>query len=148
MILLKYDKSRNYYMTITSQQFNKLSTKKDLEKLVTKRDLKKDLEKLATKDELKKIEQKMDKKFDAAFDMFASKEDLKKLVSRDEIADVKNEILTAIDGIARRNQDFESELAANQGAHDRFEEEHIKINKIDKRVGIIEKKLEIVPVAA
>ena len=126
-------------MTITSQQFNTLATKKDL------------------KNDLKKIEQKMDEKFATkkdfekfairAFDIFATKEDLKNLETKEEAKAAKNEILTAIDGVAKEQQDSRMERAANIGAHDRFEEKIIKVDKIDKRVGIIEKKLEIIPVA-
>ena len=147
-------------MTITSQQFNTLATKKDLEKFVTKKDLKKDLEKMATKKDLKKdlekLEEKMDEKFaskkdlsdfqketnekfNKAFEVFASKEDLKEI--RQEMATKKDidRILSAVDGITKQSPEFDIGFAMNQGAHDRFEK---KIIKVDKRVGVIEKKLK------
>ena len=126
-------------MALTPEQFNKLATKEDLEKLASKEDLK----------ELKKETDKkfdaVDKKFDVALNVFASKEDLKEL--KRDMATKKdiNKILTAVDGIAKKHQDFETELAANQGAHDRFEEKFIKT---DKRIKVVERKLNISPVAA
>lgn len=86
-------------MTLTPEQFNKL----------------------ATKDDLKGLEKKMDKKFDAAFDLFATKDDIKELKREMANKEDINKILAAVDGIAKKHQDFEAELAANLGAHDRFE---------------------------
>jgi len=45
---------------------------------------------------------------DAKLENMATKEDVDK-------------ILAAVDGIAKKHEDFETELTANQGAHDRFE---------------------------
>ena len=54
-----------------------------------------------------------------------------KLVTKDEFNELKTEvkeigdnvkkILTSVDGIAKKHEDFETELTANHGAHDRFE---------------------------
>jgi len=63
--------------------------------------------------------------------MALSPEQFSKLVTKDEFNDFKKDfkkidgkidkILTAVDGIAKKHKDFETELVANQGAHDRFE---------------------------
>ena len=130
-------------MALTSQQFNKLATKKDLKKevskLATKEELKKEVSKLATKKDLEKIEEKMDNKFKAAFDIFATKEDIKNLETKEESRAAKNEILTAIDNITKQYQEFDIGFTVNQGAHDRFEEKFIKT---EKRIRVIEKKLK------
>lgn len=132
-------------MELTTQQFNKLAVKKDLEKFATKDDLKK-LRK-ESKSDIKKLEKKMDKKFDAAFDMFASKNDLKEAITESEERITKkiNKIFTAVDSIAIKCQETEAERAANISAHDRIEAD---IAKTNKRVAIVEKKLEAVPVAS
>lgn len=67
--------------------------------------------KLVTKDDIKELEERLDAKIDKKIDR----------------------VLSAVDGIAKKHKDFETELAANQGAHDRFE----------KRIKIIEKKQDI-----
>lgn len=107
-------------MTLTPEQFNKLVTKEYLDER---------LENMATKEDLKVLEKKMDKKFDAAFDLFATKEDLKELKREMANKEDINKILAAVDGIAKKHQDFEVELAANLGAHDRFE---TRITKLEK----------------
>lgn len=43
-------------------------------------------------------------------------EKLENIATKEDI----NKILTAVDGIAHKHQNFEVELAANQGAHDRL----------------------------
>jgi len=58
-------------------------------------------------------------------------EQFAKLVTKDEFNELKTEvkeigdnvkkILTSVDGIAKKHEDFETELTANQGSHDRFE---------------------------
>ena len=128
-------------MALTPEQFNKLATKEDLEKLASKEDLK----------ELKKETDKkfdaVDKKFDVALNVFASKEDLRELEERmDGKIDKKiDKVLTAVDGIAKDFKKFDQELAANVGTHDRFEEKFIKT---DERIKVVERKLNISPVAA
>ena len=138
-------------MTLISQQFNKL---------VTKKDLKKELKEFATKKELKKLEEKMDSKFDLAFDIFATKKDLEKFATRafdmfaskEDLKELEkkvaskediNRLFTLMDSIVGKHQEIETERRANIGAHDRIEEE---ITKTNKRVTIVEKKLEAVSV--
>ena len=82
-------------------------------------------------------------------------EQFNKLVTKDEFNEFKDEmmdmkkdvrkILNSVDGIAKQHEDFKTELAANQGAHDRFEEKFIKT---DKRIKAMEGKFNISPVAA
>lgn len=70
-------------------------------------------------------------------------EQFNKLVTKDEFNELKegfkkmdgkiDRILTSVDGIAKRHEDhedFETELAANQGAHDRFETRIRKLEKV------------------
>ncbi|MDP2709135.1 MAG: hypothetical protein Q8O93_03755 [bacterium] len=59
-------------------------------------------------------------------------EKLKDLSTKEDI----NKVLAAVDGIAKKHKDFEVELAANQGAHDRMSE---YIKKHETRI----KKLEL-----
>lgn len=129
-------------MTITTQQFNKLVTKKDLARMEERMD-----KKFAAKKDLEKLEQKMDNKFDAAFDMFASKEDLKELRQDiiEEVGGKIDRVFTAVDSIAGTHQEIGAERAANIGAHDRIEAD---IAKTNKRVTVVEKKLEAVHVSA
>ncbi len=69
------------------------------------------------------------------FNKMATKEDLVNLASKDELQEMKNEILSAIDGLARNMNNVNSDRAANMAAHDRFE----------GRITVIEKKLELKP---
>ena len=64
-------------MTLTPEQFNKISTKDDVERAI------------------RESEERLGMKIDR--------------------------VLSAVDGIAKRHEDFEKELTANQAAHDRFE---------------------------
>ena len=156
---------------MTSQQFNKLVNKKDLDKLeqkidkkfASKDDLKKEVKNLVTKKDLKKdldkLEQRMDKKFSTkddlknalekfatrAFNTFASKEDLKELEKRVASKKDIDRLFTLMDSIVVKHQEIEAERTANIGAHDRIEED---IAKTNKRVTIVEKKFEAIPVAA
>ena len=79
------------------------------------------------------------------FNKIATKEDLKELKREMATKEDINKILTAVDGIAKKHQDFETEFVSNIGAHDRFEEKFIKT---DKRIKVVERKLNISPVAA
>ncbi|MFH1427108.1 MAG: hypothetical protein ABIG60_01090 [Patescibacteria group bacterium] len=64
--------------------------------------------------------------------MTLSPEQFNKLVTKDEFKEIKvdiNEIkgnvrklVTAVDGIAKKHDNFEKELISNQGAHDKFQE--------------------------
>lgn len=64
------------------------------------------------------------------------KEDLKELEERigAKIDEKMNQILTSVDGIAKKHEDFKTELASNQGAHDRMSDKinnhEIRINKL------------------
>lgn len=59
-------------------------------------------------------------------------EQFDKLVTKDEFHELKKQVeetnvnvkkvLTVVDGIAKKHQTFEVELASNQGAHDRVSE--------------------------
>ena len=67
---------------------------------------------------------------------------------KDEIMDIKKDvkrILNLVDGIAEKYQENDAERTANIGAHDRIEEDIVKTNK---RVTIVEKKLEAISVVA
>jgi len=67
------------------------------------------------------------------FDKLVTKEYLKeKLENIATKKDIHN-VLTAVDGIAKKHKDFETELAANQGAHDRFKE---RLKGLEKKQGI------------
>jgi len=67
-------------------------------------------------------------------------EQFNRLVTKDEFNELKKDfkkmdgkidkILTSVDGIAKRHEDFETELAANQGAHDRFETRIKRLEKV------------------
>ena len=67
------------------------------------------------------------------------KEELKELRQEMATKEDANKILTAIDGIAKKHNDFETELVSNQGAYDRFEK---KFAKTDKKIKIINNKFE------
>ena len=136
-------------MATTSKQSNKKSaTKYDLVKLEKKLE-----KKLASKGDLKELKKEFKKDLDKfavrAFNTFASKENMKKLrqemATKDDLTEFKNELLTAMDFIAVKHQENDAERTANIGAHDRIEED---IAKTNKRVTIVEKKLEAVHVSA
>lgn len=69
------------------------------------------------------------------FNILATKDDVKEaiLASEERITKKIDRILTAVDGIAKQHNDFKTELVANQGAHDRFEE---RIKGLEKKQGI------------
>ena len=69
------------------------------------------------------------------FNNLATKEDLLSVASKHELQEMKNEILTAIDGLARNMNNVNADRVANMAAHDRFE----------TRITVIEKKLELKP---
>ena len=136
-------------MTRTSQQSNKkLTTKDDLVKLEKKLEKKlaskKDLEKFATKKEIKKDFEMFSIR---AFDTFATKEDIKESERRitEKVEEKFDLVLQAVDGITVKHQEIETERTANIGAHDRIEADIVKTNK---RITVVEKKLEAIPAAA
>ena len=78
------------------------------------------------------------------FNKLATKEDLKEFVTQDHFDKKTDEILTVLDGIIKTFDDHQIEHVANIGAHDRFEE---KFTKTDKRIKVMEGKLNISPAA-
>lgn len=73
------------------------------------------------------------------FNKIATKEDLKeleeKLVTKVEMNEKIDQVLTAIDGLAKSVNDFRAEMASNQGAHDRMSDNindhEIKLKKLE-----------------
>lgn len=77
--------------------------------------------------------------------MSLTPEQFAKIVTKDEFnkleedfrkMDVKiDKILTSVDGIAKKHKDFNVEMAANQGAHDRMSEtiakHEVRIKKLE-----------------
>ncbi|MDO9399191.1 MAG: hypothetical protein Q7T79_00675 [bacterium] len=136
-------------MMLTTEQYNKLSTKDDFEKFGKKFDKKIDELSVKTDKKFDAVDKKIDElsvktdaKFDASLLLFATKEDLKDLSRelKEYMAEETNKILNAIDGIVKKHSDFEIEMTANQGAHDRFEEQFIET---DQRVKVLEKKFDV-----
>ena len=78
-------------MTLTPEQFNKLATKDDLDKI------------------------------------------RKEMTNKDDL----NKVLSAVDVLAKKFDNFHAEMAANQAAHDRFEKD---INDLKKRILLLESK--------
>ena len=52
---------------------------------------------------------------------------LKKLEER--ISQKIDKVLTAVDGVAKKHQDFDKELISNQAAHDRMQSDIIRIKE-------------------
>jgi predicted nucleic acid-binding Zn-ribbon protein len=73
------------------------------------------------------------------FNLIATKDDLNTgLNALEKKIDNKiDKVLNAIDGLAKNVQDFQTELASNQGAHDRMQK---YIESLEKRVIRIEIK--------
>ncbi len=69
------------------------------------------------------------------FNKLATKEDLEKFATKVEMNEKFDQVLTAVDGLAKSVKDFHAEMASNQGAHDRMSD---KINSHEVRI----KKLE------
>lgn len=69
--------------------------------------------KLVTKDDLKEFEEKIDVKIDKRID----------------------QVLTAVDGLAKSVKDFQAEMASNQDAHDRMSDNindhEIRLKKLE-----------------
>jgi len=57
------------------------------------------------------------------FNILATKDDVKKeiLESEERIREDINRVLTAVDGLAKKTENVETEQTANLGAHDRYE---------------------------
>jgi len=64
------------------------------------------------------------------FNKLATKDDLKDFVTKEEFNKKTDQILYAVDGIAKNFQDHKIEHIANQAAHDRFEE---RITELENR---------------
>lgn len=62
------------------------------------------------------------------FNLLATKDDIKDFVTKDDLQEVKNDILSAIDGLAKNVKDMKEEQAFNMATHDRFEE---RISKVE-----------------
>jgi hypothetical protein len=71
------------------------------------------------------------------FDKLVTKDDLKKLANKKEMHNKFDQVLTAVDGLAKKFDNFHAEMAANQAAHDRFES---SISDLKKRVRLLERK--------
>ena len=75
------------------------------------------------------------------FNKLATKEDLKdleeKIVSKEEFREFKSDVLGAVDGLAKKFDNFSAEMAANRAAHERFEE---AIDSLKNRVSVLERK--------
>lgn len=69
------------------------------------------------------------------FNKLVTKEDLKDLATKDEMNEKFNQVLTAVDGLAKSVKDFQVEMAANQGAHDRMSDNindhEIRLKKLE-----------------
>lgn len=79
------------------------------------------------------------------FSILATKDDLKELKKEMATKEDINKILAAVDGIAHKHKNFETEMTANIGAHDRFEN---KFTKTNGRVEVLEKKFGVSRIAA
>lgn len=65
------------------------------------------------------------------FNLIATKEDIDRLENKvDNLADTAQQLLTVIDGLAKKVDDFQSELVSNQVAHDRFETRVTKLEEV------------------
>ncbi|MBI4778845.1 hypothetical protein HY797_00105 [Candidatus Falkowbacteria bacterium] len=73
------------------------------------------------------------------FNKLVNKEDLRELEERIDAKIDKgiDQVLTAVDGLAKSVKDFHVEMASNQGAHDRMSD---KINNHETRIGKLEYK--------
>lgn len=62
------------------------------------------------------------------FNQLVTKQEHQQLEKKvDTIAENVEKILTTVDGIAKKHETFEQELAANIGAHDRFQADITKL---------------------
>ena len=64
------------------------------------------------------------------FNKLVTKEDLDEKLKDIATKEDVHKILAAVDGIAKKHKDFETELVANQGAHDRFETRIKNLEKV------------------
>jgi len=73
------------------------------------------------------------------FNKLATKDDLKLFATRKELDEKFDNILTAVDGLAKKFDNFSAEMAANQAAHDRYEE---AIMELKNKVRVLERKVD------
>ena len=69
------------------------------------------------------------------FNLLATKDDLRDF--EDKMATKIDVVLTAVDGLAKKFDNFSAEMAANQAAHDRYEE---AITNLKSRISALERK--------
>jgi len=69
------------------------------------------------------------------FNLLATKDDLRDF--EDKMATKIDVVLTAVDGLAKKFDNFSAEMAANQAAHDRYEE---AITNLKSRIAALERK--------
>ena len=67
------------------------------------------------------------------FNLLATKEDLKNFPTKDEMNEKFDQVLTAIDGLAKSVKDMKEEQVFNIAAHDRFEE---RITRVEKKINL------------
>jgi len=69
------------------------------------------------------------------FNKLATKEDLKDLATKTEMNEKFDQVLTAVDGLAKSVKDFHPEMASNQGAHGRMSDNiaghEVRIKKLE-----------------
>jgi hypothetical protein len=70
------------------------------------------------------------------FNIIATKEDLKDMKREitEELGEKLDQVLNAVDGLAKHVKDFRIEMASNQAAHDRFE---TRISKLEEKGMIV-----------
>ena len=64
---------------------------------------------------------------------FLRQEMNEQFATKDDLAEVKSEILTAVDGLAKQVRDVKDDQTANLGAHYRFEE---RLEKIESKLSL------------
>ena len=72
------------------------------------------------------------------YNFIATKEDLKGFATKHDIDDKFDKMLTAVDGLAKKFDNFSAEMAANQAAHDRYDQ---SISELKSKVRILEAKI-------
>jgi len=69
------------------------------------------------------------------FNQLATKKEHQELEKKvDDMAENVKQILTVVDGIAKKHETFEEEKVSNQGAHDRMQGD---INVLKKQAGMM-----------
>ena len=99
--------------------------KSDLKSFATKDDLRN----FATKDDLKILAGKLDSLVIRTINI---EESLKNFITKDDFIIFKNEIMTNIDLLAKKVDDFNTEQAVNILAHNRFTSGINRLNRLHK----------------